>query len=215
MRHILVETNWVVDWAAPAHHRKQSAVDLFDAAVAGRCWLHIPAISLAEARPVIRKRFKLSDEIDGLALFSRQLLDEGAFTRDDHQHAHRFLNLYEDRVRRSFEDLEARLDQLRRTHQVEVFALSEAMLERSIALSNQHGIELEPFDNSILAAIIERATALAAEGATDLVFATKDAHLLPRFRNGKLKEALDALYRGVGLEVVDGFGKALGPLPAI
>ncbi len=211
MRHILVETNWVVDWAAPAHHQQQSAVDLFDAAKAGRCWLHVPAVSLIEARRVVRRDFRLSDEIRALKRFASLLVKEGTFTEGDRTAAHRFCELFEDRVKKDFADLETRLDRLRSTPHVEVFALSDAMLDRSITLSNLPGIELEPFDNSILAAIIERVAALQADGERDIVFATLDAHLLPRSRKtGKLKEEMDNLYRSVGLQVVDDFGRALG-----
>jgi hypothetical protein len=213
MRHVIVETNWVVDWAAPAHHREPTAVDLHEAALGGLCHLHLPAISIAEARRVIPRKFRLSEEIGALKRFAGLLVNEGRFAEEDRVRAQAFLNLFEGRVKRDFEALEGKLLSLRKAQNIEVFALSEAMLERSIALSSTHGVELEPFDNAILAAVLERAAELRAGGAVDVVFATLDAHLLPWFRKtSKPREELQGLYASVGLQVVDGFDKALESL---
>ena len=60
MRHVFVETNWVVDVLAPAHHREPSAVRLQDRAVDGELTLHVPSICFTEARKVIPNRFKIN-----------------------------------------------------------------------------------------------------------------------------------------------------------
>jgi hypothetical protein len=46
MRHVFVETNWVVDWAAPIHHQDAAAAKLLADAEAGRHRLYLPAVCL-------------------------------------------------------------------------------------------------------------------------------------------------------------------------
>ena len=55
MLHVLVETNWVVDLLAPAHHRKPNAIDLLERASQGELCLHLPSLSVMEAKKVIPK----------------------------------------------------------------------------------------------------------------------------------------------------------------
>jgi hypothetical protein len=58
MRHVFVETNWVVDYCAPAHQRTSAAINLLWAAKLGAIQLHLPAPCLAEALSVIRIKFQ-------------------------------------------------------------------------------------------------------------------------------------------------------------
>ena len=54
---VLVETNWVVDVAAPAHLQSPQALQLLRLADAGEFKLYVPAICLVEARETIPRRF--------------------------------------------------------------------------------------------------------------------------------------------------------------
>ena len=53
MRHVFVETNWLHDYAAPAHHKVPEAVRLLERAQQGEFIVHIPNVSFAEARQSI------------------------------------------------------------------------------------------------------------------------------------------------------------------
>jgi len=67
------------------------------------------------------------------------------------------------------------------------------MLERSISLMTEK-LDLKPYDNSILAAILTRAGELAQGGAHDLAFCELDGDLQPWDRYGKSKPLLTHLY---------------------
>lgn len=49
-----VETNWVVDYCAPAHQRALAAINLLEAAKLGAIRLHLPAPCLTEARSAFK-----------------------------------------------------------------------------------------------------------------------------------------------------------------
>jgi predicted nucleic acid-binding protein len=72
MNHVFVETNWVVDLYAPAHHRKNEAVRLAERARNREILLHMPAICLREAAHVLSQRFKPKG--DDLKAFRRWAL---------------------------------------------------------------------------------------------------------------------------------------------
>ncbi len=53
MLHVFVETNWVVDYAAPAHRQTPAAHGLMERARKGELKLLLPALCISEARKVI------------------------------------------------------------------------------------------------------------------------------------------------------------------
>ena len=57
MKHVFVETNWVVAYAAPAHLRLPAALTLARRAEAAEVRLYLPSVCLAEARYPIRTKF--------------------------------------------------------------------------------------------------------------------------------------------------------------
>ena len=71
MRHVFVETNWVVAFAAPAHHRNPDALKLFDCAASGEIKLYLPVICIAEARRPIFERFQSRNQADRVRSFYR------------------------------------------------------------------------------------------------------------------------------------------------
>ena len=52
---------------------------------------------------------------------------------------------------------------------LEIYPLNEQMLRRAVELSFE-ALDLEPFDSSILAAVLVRAEELRAQGENDLTF---------------------------------------------
>ena len=69
MQHVFVETNWLVGYAAPAHQKTYTAVDLLQKANRGEVQLYIPSICLAECRRPIREKFQVRLEADRVRRF--------------------------------------------------------------------------------------------------------------------------------------------------
>ncbi len=77
MRHVFVETNWVVAYAAPAHHKNPAALELFDRAANGEVKLYLPVICIAEARRPVLERFQPRIEADRARQFLLWARDTG------------------------------------------------------------------------------------------------------------------------------------------
>jgi hypothetical protein len=191
VKHVFVETNWVVDWAAPAHHQNPAAVELLERARAGELRLHLPSPCLTEARPPIGLRFQ-PREAKPIRKFLRWATRAGVLPPDDVAATRRVLDKFEETVAREVEPaaISSRLTGLRREPCLEIFALDERMLERAVSLS-ERDLQLKPHDQSILAAILERAAQLSAENEHDLSFATLDGDLQPWVRGDVLRDLYD------------------------
>lgn len=192
MRHVFVETNWVVGYAAPAHHRVPEAVELLERAARGKLRLLVPTLAISEARKKIvhESRFGPRTEAKAMREFIRWGLAEGTLTRPDADAARRVVQAMERRVAADRADLPSRLEALRRAPGVEVFGMSDAMLERTIGMASED-IVLAPFDQSILAAVLVRGGELAtAPGVSEVCFATLDRDLVPWDKAGGPKRPL-------------------------
>ncbi len=130
--------------------------------------------------------------------------------RGDCDVARRILDQYEATVIADLQNLEHRLAELRTHSGVEVFALSDEILERSVELATEN-LELKPFDQAILAVVLVRAEALRSEGVQDASFCELDSDLQPWDKLGRVKEPLARLYRSAGVWVYGDF--ALGNPP--
>jgi predicted nucleic acid-binding protein len=73
-KHVLVETNWIVDVVAPSLSRNRDAVALCESARRGEVILHVPAICFVEARKVIRERRPRAD-LEAIRSFIRDRRD--------------------------------------------------------------------------------------------------------------------------------------------
>ena len=209
MRHVFVETNWVVDWAAPAHHQNPAAVELLERARAGDLRIHLPSPCLTEARPPIALRFQ-PREAKSMRKFLRWADRSGLLDADDAAVTRRVLDAYERTVAEALEPdaVSARLTSLRTHPGVEVFSLDEGMLRRAVALTDLD-LQLKAHDQSILAAILERTAQLARDDERDVCFATLDRDLQPWVRG----EPLIGLYDEVGLWVYGDFALRAPPRP--
>ncbi|MBK7926272.1 MAG: hypothetical protein IPJ98_01920 [Bryobacterales bacterium] len=87
---------------------------------------------------------------------------------------------------------------------IEVFALSEAMLAKAVELSTIN-LDLKPFDQAILAAVLVRAEQLRDLGVDDVVFCELDGDLQPWDKNGRAKQPLQDLYDSAHLWVYGDF----------
>jgi hypothetical protein len=210
MRHIFVETNWVVDYCAPAHRRTLSATGLLDLARSGAIQLHLPSPCLAEAGWAIRKKFQPRDA-NALREYLKWARAAGHVKADDDEVTRRVLEQYERRVGDDLDRLEDRLSAVRVEKGLEVFPLSEAMLERSISLAVER-LDLKPFDNSILAAILVRADELRRTRDIDLGFCELDWDLRPWDKDGRDKPALKRIFDAAHIWVYRDF-TATTPVP--
>jgi hypothetical protein len=191
MKHVFVETNWVVDYCAPAHQRALAAIRLLESANSGTIQLHLPAPCLAEARSVIRIKFQ-PREADRLREYLKWAKANGHVEAIIEDATRRVLDQFEGLVKRDLDNLEARLEGLRAEKGLHIFPLGTDMLERSISLTTE--LDLKPFDNSILAAILTRAHELAEQGEKDFAFCELDGDLQPWDKNVSATPLLPSLY---------------------
>ena len=182
----------MVDYCAPAHQRTLAAIKLLQAANSGTIQLHLPAPCLAEARSAIRIKFQ-PREADRLREYLKWASANGHVEAEMEQATRRVLDQFEGFVKRDLDNLEARLEGLKTETGLDIFPLSSDMLERSISLTTEK-MDLKPYDNSILAAILVRAHELLKGGERDLAFCELDGDLQPWDKNGNTKPALTRLY---------------------
>jgi len=78
------------------------------------------------------------------------------------------------------------------------------MLVRAVELSTQN-LDLKPFDQAILAAVLVRAEELGDQGADDVAFCELDGDLQPWDKNGRSKQPLTDLYNSAQLWVYGDF----------
>lgn len=168
MKAVFVETNWVVDCCAPAHRRVSAAVKLLADANSGKISLHLPAACLTEARFVIRTKFQ-PNEANRLREFLKWARSEGHLGVAQVESTRQVLDQFERLVKQDLDNLELRLEKLKAVKGLEVFPLNEQMLEKSVSLATE--VDLKPFDNSILAAILVRAGDLETTATPILRFA--------------------------------------------
>src|SRR6266568_9108383 len=192
MRHVFVETNWLVDCFAPAHFKQPDALDLLTQVRENKLKLYLPASCLVEARPVIRAKFQ-PKQVDAVREHLRWRKASGNIAVDDEAKVRTVLDQYEAFVRKDLDRLELSLDELRNIPNVEIFSMTDRMLEKSITLSLEK-LELKPFDSAILAAILVKAGELRGANETDLVFCELDSDLQPWDKLGNPKPVLKALY---------------------
>ena len=95
MRHVFVETNWVVAFAAPAHHKNPAASELFNRAANGELRLYLPVICVAEARRPILERFQPRIEADRVRQFLLWARDAGLVNAADDEATRRVLDRME------------------------------------------------------------------------------------------------------------------------
>jgi len=210
MRHVLVETNWVVDILMPSHRRPPAALSLLARARGGELMLHVPAFCFREAISTVQRKFQPRTDREAVLRFIRWGRQQGRWQPAEEDKLRRVADAFEQSVRHELkrEQLTQRVDEIQRSHGVEVFALNEAMISRLIDLGT-HGPKMEALDEAVLAAVLGRAAELRSRGEAEIVFCETDGDLLPWSKKGRdrgqPKEPLSTYYRDVGIEVIDGF----------
>lgn len=130
---VFVETNWIVDHVAPILSRGSGASELYALAKAGAVTLHVPAISLVEARKVIREKSPRED-VHGIRAFVRLARDTVRLQRTAAETTLEVLSHYEQYVRMEKNEAPKRIEALTRDPAVNVYPLDAEMLERSTTI---------------------------------------------------------------------------------
>ena len=204
MRHVFVETNWVVAYAAPIHLQSPAAAKLAEEAAGGRLRLYVPAPCLTEARQPLRTRFQPRLIADAIRKYLEWATREGGVDHQSAQTMRRLLDQCEAAVSSELDQLDDRLRALVEHPGIEVYGLSETMLARAVHFSTLN-LELKPFDQAILAAVLVRAEQLRDDGADELAFCELDSDLRPWDKNGRAKQPLTSLYDSAHLWVYGDF----------
>ena len=189
---VFVETNWVVDIVAPAHLQSQQASQLLSLAEAGEFELYLPAICLTEARETIHRRFTPRSRSKDLRKFVQWAKRQGKMTTEDANAAFRVFDKFDGLVANELTKVPERLIELAEHPNLNVFPLSESMLERQVYIGAMD-TSLKPYDLAVLAAILVRAEDLQQQEHSWVGFCELDSDLQPWDKNGALKPILSDL----------------------
>lgn len=130
-------------------------------------------------------------------------MDEGKLTSTQGDQAQQFIDAYLAAMKSDLDRLATRISEIASLPGVEVFALSDEMLERAISLRSEVP-NLKPFDEAILAGILVRAARIPRTGA-QIFFCDLDGDLVPSDRKGQSRPELHRLYSAAGITVRQDF----------
>src|ERR1022692_246269 len=168
MQHVFVETNWVFGFAAPGHHIDPTAVELLERARRRELKLHLPSLCLMEVRNPLMSRCQ-PREAGAVRAFARWMRRSSRLNTDDFDTIDRLLNQFESSIESELAALSKTLRALRSETNLEVFSLNEEMLAMAVGLAFED-LSLQPFDQSVLAAVLVRARELWDDGERELCF---------------------------------------------
>jgi predicted nucleic acid-binding protein len=201
---VLVETNWVVDVIAPAHLQSPQAIQLLRRAQAGEFQLYVPAICLTEARETVPRRFTPRSRSEDLRKFVRWARDEEKLRIDDANAAFRVFDLFDGLVANELTKVAERLNDLANEPSLNVFPLSEQMLERQVTIGAMD-LSLKPYDLAVLAATLVKSQELQQQGHRWAGFCELDSDLQPWDKTGNRKPILSDLYNDARIWVYADF----------
>lgn len=207
-----METNWLVGCLAPAHHKVFAALGLIERAKNGEIVLHLPAICIAECQRPIRDKFQVKLEADRVRKFLLWAKSNAIMKPDEEETVRRTLDQMEGLVKRDLDRLADSLKDLCAQKGVEVFHVEEEMWLRNTELSHL-GLQLQPFDQAILACILVKAEMLQLQGVVRLAFCEADSDLQPWDKAGESKEPLLKLYDQAAIWVYGDFLMQRPPMP--
>lgn len=189
--HIFIETNWLVDYAAPEGDRSPAALQLLERAASGECRLYLPVICLAEAKVVLPRRFPLTSIADRF----RRLLFASGIGAPDREVTLRVLDQLESIVDIGLKESPSRLAGLQSSKGLEILPMTEASLQLQIDLALTTG--LKAYDLAILSIVLAKAAGLREESGTAAGFCTTDKN----FR----EESVTRVCARYGVEVLSSF----------
>jgi hypothetical protein len=209
--HVLVETNWVVDVVAPSLSRNPDAAALYQRARRNELVLHLPAVCLLESRKVVKER-RVRADLEAIRSFIRDRKASAEINELVANAAFDVLSRFQQHVEHERGQTPIRIAALAADRAIDIFALDEKMLARSVDLVSQTALNLNPFDLSILAAVLTHGATLRDQGH-DVSFCTLDADLQPWDRNGRRTDLAD-LFDAAGIWVFGDFVMQTPPRPS-
>lgn len=191
MKHVFVETNFLIEVARP--FPDPDAQRFLQRAAAGELRLHIPWCSVEEARRTLDRI--IGEDLGftrGMVKFAvREHLADGS--RFDKREIDKLKALADAARETAIRTKDARVDAL--VGGMEVIPPSPAVIAKTLELFDTKS--LKPFDEMALGAILARATELHQAGGRELYFCTLDKKDLgPGDGRPKLRDA----YAACGLE---------------
>ena len=189
---VFVETNWVFGFAAPAHHKEPAALELLERSRCGEFRLHLPSLCLMEVRNRLTARCGPRNEAGAIRAFARWRRDSSKLATSDFDTIDRLLNQFESSVTAELAALSTTLLALKAEPKIEIFSLNETMLAKAVGLGF-YDLSLQPFDQSVRAAVLVRAQELWDAGERDLCFCEKDSDLWPHDQHERVKRQLAAI----------------------
>ncbi len=213
MRHVFLETNWLIGVAAPSIDRTPAAVDLLEMAKKDQLRIYIPACCIAEARKTIRQKFQ-PKEADRFRRYIRWAAEQKAIDDPAAESARKILQSFEGCVTADLAHLNEFLREITTAHGVEIVPLDEKVLDMSVDL---HFEEIEPseFDRAVLAAVLIRGGEMLKQGVEDINFAELDSKLWPwEKKEPRARPELKRLYDEAGVWVYSDFTLTAPERPA-
>jgi hypothetical protein len=208
--HVFVESNWLFDYAAPAHHQSPAAVELLERAQRGDFTLHLPNCCLGEARNAILTKCRPRNEANAIRGFLAHAESGGHISKGDAAVVRTVLNQYVLGIKRELENLDSKLKVLAELPYVRIFGLDDAMLTRATELALV-GITLKPYDQAILGGVLVNAERLWNSGERLLAFCETDADLQPWDKEGHSKTQLRDAYDKAHVWVYENFTLTVPP----
>lgn len=204
MRHVFVETNWLVTLAAPARNPPPAAVELRDSAEDGRIRIYLPACCISEAKKTIRLKFQ-PKEADTLRSFVQWAFEKKHFDHETAESARKLLASFQGHVTAELSALTDTLRAITSAAGVEVLPLDDAVLGTSLEL-HFNEVELSEFDRAVLATVLTKGRSLRDSGETDVSFCELDSKLWPwEKRTGRPRAEFRKLYDDAGVWVYSDF----------
>ena len=202
MRHVFVETNWLVTLAAPARNPPPAALELRDSARDGLIRIYLPACCISEARKTIRQKYQ-PREASRLRSFVEWASEKNHLDHETAESARMMLSRFEGHVRSGLAKLTYTLLDITKAAGVEVLALDDAALGMSVELHFKE-VELSEFDRAVLATVLTKGRSLRDSGEPDVSFCGLDSDLWPWGKSGRGAE-LKKLYDDAGVRVYSDF----------
>jgi predicted nucleic acid-binding protein len=205
MRHVFLETNWLVAVAKPAHDRTPAALELLDSASDGRIRIYIPACCIGEARKTIRQKFQ-PKEADRLRSYVRWAVEQKLLDQQTDESARVMLSSFVGRVTSELAALNDTLRGITSAVGVEIVRLDHAVLDMSLELHFRE-IDLSEFDRAVLAAVLMKGRSLRDSGEGDVNFCELDSKLWPWEKGSppRPRAELQKLYDDAGVWVYSDF----------
>lgn len=203
MRHVFLETNWLVTVAAPARNPPPAALELLDSAKKGHVRIYIPTCCIAEAKKTIRQKFQ-PKEADKLRSYIQWAVEQKVLDETTAESARIALASFEGSVSSKLAHLNDTLRDITTAAGVVILPLDDAVLEMSLELHFKE-IELSEFDRAVLAVVLIKGRSLRDSGEADVNFCNLDSGLLPWQKRGGPKPELKKLYDDAGVWVYSDF----------